>query len=173
MKKTVIKKQKGFTLIELMITVAIVAILAAIAVPSYQRYVLRSHRVEARNVLQTIAQRMEQNYKITRQWNKNSDNKDINDKKLEEWGLQYVPVGTTEKNARYKISFVSDPTADKYTLRAEATNAQKNDKDCAAFFLNQSGVKVAVKGDGKNTPTVPAEKDFNGRGPISRECWSK
>ena len=43
--------EKGFTLIELMITVAIVAILAAIAYPSYTEYVMRSRRVEGQNLL--------------------------------------------------------------------------------------------------------------------------
>lgn len=52
-------KNKGFTLIELMIAVAVVAILAAIAMPSYQGYVQRSARANAQSDLMTAASRME------------------------------------------------------------------------------------------------------------------
>lgn len=53
------KEAAGFTLIELMITVAIVAILSAIAYPSYQEYVLRTRRVEAMDLLGEAAARQE------------------------------------------------------------------------------------------------------------------
>ena len=49
------RDQRGFTLIEVMITVAIVAILAAVAVPSYQQYLLRSARVQAQTELLDLA----------------------------------------------------------------------------------------------------------------------
>lgn len=51
--------QRGFTLIELMITVAVVAILAAVAMPSYTEYIMRSHRSNARTTLVGAAQWME------------------------------------------------------------------------------------------------------------------
>jgi len=56
----------GFTLIELMITVAIIGILAAIAVPSYRDYVLRGHLVTLTNDLQAMRVKMEQYYQDNR-----------------------------------------------------------------------------------------------------------
>jgi type IV pilus assembly protein PilE len=54
------KKQKGFTLIEVMITVVIVAILASIAIPSYRQYVIRGNRTAAQAVMMEIATRQQQ-----------------------------------------------------------------------------------------------------------------
>lgn len=54
------QKTKGFTLIELMITVAVIGILAAIAYPSYTQYVVRANRGEAQAYLMDLAQRQQQ-----------------------------------------------------------------------------------------------------------------
>lgn len=53
------EKQKGFTLIELMIVVAIIGIIAAIAYPSYQQYVERTRATDAQGALMSLASRLE------------------------------------------------------------------------------------------------------------------
>jgi type IV pilus assembly protein PilE len=56
------RSEKGFTLIELMIAVAIIGILAAIAYPSYQNYVRKTHRAEIAQLLLESAQTLERHY---------------------------------------------------------------------------------------------------------------
>ena len=60
------KKHKGFTLIELMVTIVIVAILASIAIPSYRQYVIRGNRTAAQAVMMEIATRQQQNFVANR-----------------------------------------------------------------------------------------------------------
>lgn len=57
---------KGFSLIELMITVAIIGILASIAVPAYSDYVLRGYVVDANNTLSAVRARLEQHFQDNR-----------------------------------------------------------------------------------------------------------
>lgn len=59
------KRSAGFTLMELMIVVAIIGILAAIAFPAYQQYVIRTNRADVQAELLQIAQRIE-SYKLVR-----------------------------------------------------------------------------------------------------------
>ena len=60
--------QIGFTLIELMITVAIIGILSAIAYPSYESYVRKSRRVDAKNALLDLASRQERYFSVNNKY---------------------------------------------------------------------------------------------------------
>lgn len=88
-------KQKGFTLIELMIVVAILGILAAIAYPSYQGYVKRTHRADMMSEMQQIASRIESNK--------------INYKRYDRIPLTTVLTGAVATNG--SVKFPSNGTA--------------------------------------------------------------
>ena len=72
-------RESGFTLIELMITVAIIAILAAIAYPSYTQYVRRAHRADAKTALLSNAQFLERNYTESNLYHKTDPDNDGDD----------------------------------------------------------------------------------------------
>lgn len=63
-----LNRQHGFTLIELMVVVAIIAILSAIAMPSYQDYVMRGYTVDATNTLSSTRAQLEQFYQDNRSY---------------------------------------------------------------------------------------------------------
>jgi type IV pilus assembly protein PilE len=123
------RKQAGVTLIELMIAVAIVAILAAIAYPSYQRYVVRTHRNSASACLSQYAQFMERHYTAN---------------------LTYVGAAPgnlacareNDLDRRYTIGIRGTPTARAYILDATPRDTQAaQDAACGTLTINQTGAR--------------------------------
>jgi type IV pilus assembly protein PilE len=130
--------QQGFTLIELMITVAIVAILAAIAYPSYSEQVARSRRGDAQAALLDTAQWIERQYTVSNAYNKQADGTTLIDSLL--------PALKSNTAANYTLSFgtttaASTPTVDGFSLRMVPTGGMVNDK-CGTFALDNTGAKT-------------------------------
>jgi type IV pilus assembly protein PilE len=130
-------KFSGFSLIELMITVAIVSILAAVAYPSYVDSMARSNRAEAKRELLRIANLQEQFFMDNRTYT--ADMTDL--------GLAADPFVTTLDNgvSNYSIdATIPALPATTFLLRADAINAQAaNDGDCSWLAIDETGRKTA------------------------------
>lgn len=127
-------RNRGFTLIETMIVVAIVGILASIAYPSYQEHVRRGNRVEARGILLEMAQLLERNYTEANRYDQTSSGGDF-----------MLPVTQSPRTgtAKYTIQFSgSSPTQNTYTLEAEPTGAMAGDT-CGTLSLTNTGTRGA------------------------------
>ena len=125
---------KGFTLIELMIVLAILAILSGIAFSSYQDSVNKGRRVDALIALTKAAAMQEQHY-----FQANTYTTDVND-------LGGTAGTLLSKGDHYSISSSStDATAD-FTLTATAASSTaQGDEDCYFFRLASTGAKTAHK----------------------------
>ena len=124
-----IKVINGFTLVELLIAVAIVGILAAVAFPSYTDFVARSNRTEAQRELLRIANMQEQFYVDTRAYTAD----------MTKLGLGSDPFIT--ENAYYSIDAALANGG--FVLTATALDPQKsNDSSCQTLSVSETGKKL-------------------------------
>jgi type IV pilus assembly protein PilE len=140
-------RPQGVTMIELLIVVVIVAITASAAVPSYRRYVLRAHRVEAKTALLNLATAQE---KFHLQNNGYAGPAALATAPPDGLGL----TGTTG-NGWYTIAITAASTT-AFSATAMAAGAQTADGDCATFTIDSLGVRGAT----------------NRGGTSATECWN-
>jgi len=123
-------KNKGFTLIEVMITVAIVGILAAVAYPSYTEHVKKSARAEAITALVDAANKQEQFF---------VDNHDYTAV------LANLGLNATTETGLYTLSMVAVANSREFTITATAgSGVALTDSDCTALIINELSTKTST-----------------------------
>jgi len=142
------KLQRGFTLIELMVVVAIIGILTAIAYPSYMNHVIKTRRGNAGACLMELAQWMERNYTTCLAYNKTGTGcgTTVNTAAL-------PPAACTfDLNTSYSFTIAATPalSANVYQLNATPItgSSQAQDTTCGTLTLNQKGAKGAAAASG-------------------------
>lgn len=135
------RRAAGFTLIELMIAVAIIAILASIAYPSYTRYVQEARRTDAKSALMQIAGQLERCYTVTSdyRYRDGSNNVCVSFPRDSEEGFYQITASDVDGSG-------STPASSNYRLTASTTGAQNTSQSrdsCDNFTLTHTGMRGA------------------------------
>ena len=133
-------RSRGFTLVELLVTMVIAAILAAIAIPAYSNYVRKAHRTEAKSAVLDIASLEE------RWFSTNNSYTDVPS------NLGYTGAAGTAFNVGsgyYNVLVsvlpaTSSTTLATYTITATAINDQLKDTQCRSFQVTNNGAQTAA-----------------------------
>lgn len=125
------KKQNGFTLVELMIVIAIIGVLGALSFPSYDSYMKKSRRADAKVGLSKLADRQERFYL---QKNTYADS----------FGAAGLNTSATSDEGYYTFSISSTNLVNGYVLTATAKTdkSQADDTGCTVMTLSSTGVKA-------------------------------
>ncbi|HUB88580.1 MAG TPA: type IV pilin protein [Dyella sp.] len=141
------RHQGGFTLIELMIVVAIVAILAAIAIPQYRKYVQQSNRSTAKSALLDLSRREETYYSTNNTYTLNLLSLGYSSSNIANNQIQ-VP---NSSNPTYVVSFsapaTSGSSASTYTAQAAPTGSQAGDS-CGTYSVDYLGNQLPATSSG-------------------------
>jgi len=142
------RKSAGFTLIELVVAMVIVAILAAIAIPAYSSYVRQARRTDAKSALLDLASLEERYFSVNNSYTSDQTQLGYGGTAGASFGVgsgtpPYYNVLISNVNAATSTtaSGVTTTTAATYTLTATPQGDQVKDTQCPSFTLTSQGVQ--------------------------------
>jgi type IV pilus assembly protein PilE len=139
------RPDRGFSLLELMLAVAIIGVLAAIALPSYGDYVLRSNRTVAKTVIMRIVGQQESHFSDRKQYA--STLPILNSADYGAATTVYVKrdgavQATNTSDTIYAVT-LTDASATAYSVQAAPVNAQAKDTRCGTLTYSSAGARTA------------------------------
>lgn len=140
-------RRAGFTLIELMIVVAVIGILGAIAFPAYSQYVIRGKRAEGRAALMDAAALQERFYSDCNRFGTLGNG-------AKSCADGETTIGTTSETGKYNLYISPSSPTSTFTLEARPTFA---DTECGTLTLTNAGSKGMKDATSSDT----------------RTCWGK
>jgi type IV pilus assembly protein PilE len=143
-------QQRGVTLIELVVVMIIIGILAAVAIPSYRNYVMRSQRSDAKDALLALATAQEKFYL---QCNFYADVIGVAPTCA---GGGVLQGAAASKNGWYDLVTNGDLTTYTVTATAALAGNQFQDTECRSFRINERGIRTAADDGGADN---------------TAECW--
>ena len=156
------RHERGFSLIEVLLVLAIVGLLSQVALPRYDAHVQRVHRAQVQHQLLALSQRLTQQHSLSGSFARSpqATQDDVNDAWLRAQGLDRWPTTSSDATQRYRIRFVDGaPQAQQHTLLAEPVGAQSSDP-CGVLMLDQRHVRGAGG-------------VLDSRAELTRRCWSR
>jgi type IV pilus assembly protein PilE len=147
-------RNRGFTLVELAVTMVIAAILAAISIPAYSNYVRKAHRAEAKSTLLDLASLEERYFTTNNNYTDIASNLGYTGSGTGyttaggsfSVGNGYYTVVLSKTDAVAPTAGVQGGTPALYTITATATTVgnQQRDTSCTTFTVNSTGVQTAA-----------------------------
>jgi len=135
--------QLGFTLIEVLIVVAILGIIASIAIPSYGSYMTKTRRVDAITLLTEVAGEQQRFFSENNRYAETMTD------------MGYPNAEELSENGYYNVSVTaSTPSSFTVTAQPVAGGAQDDDVECGSFTINSAG-----------------QKGVAGATKTAQECW--
>lgn len=142
-------RERGFTLIEILVVIVIVALLAAVALPGYRSFILKTKRSLGKSELLAVAARQEQFFVNNKQYATSlatlgyvANPYSINSE------AEHVLTSATDKIYTIKLSSASTTA---YTLQAVPQGKQAKDTTCGTLQLTSSGEKSMVDATGNKS----------------------
>lgn len=149
------KNQRAFTLMELVVTIAIIAILATVAIPSYKNYVTRTRRSAAESALLQVASKLEQQYTVANNFTTLPGSSTVLSCSSTTTVPTYtLPANYTSDVSPYYTLYITACDQNTYTLQASPTSLQVG---AGALSLDSTGVKLynAASDTSMGTSTSP------------------
>ena len=146
--RTLPTQTSGFTLMELMIAVVVVAVLSAIVVPAYTSQIRKSRRTEAKSAILDLAGREERLFSTTNTYGNAPAN-------LGYAGAAFpLTIGSGYYSVRVLVTAAAPPNPATFSIVATAIGSQSKDSQCATFSVDQAGRQNATDASGSDTSSV-------------------